>query len=169
VLVAEQAATITRLEAEVVELRAEVAELKRRLGQNSRNSSRPPSLDGLAKPPAKSLRRPSGRRPGGQPGHSGVSLEKVAAADEIVDHVPAVCAGCQAELAAGGGVGHLVRQVFDLPQIRLRSIEHRAHTRRCRCGHETTAPFPAAVAAPTQYGPRVRALGIYLVSYQHLP
>ena len=48
-------------------------------------------------------------------------------ADEIVDHVPAVCAGCQADLAAGEDVGHLVRQVFDLPQIRLRSIEHRVH------------------------------------------
>jgi transposase len=93
----------------------------------------------------------------------------VAVADEIVEHVPAVCAGCQADLAAGEDVGQLVRQVFDLPQLRLRSIEHRAHTRRCACGRETTAPFPAAVAAPTQYGPRVRALGIYLVSYQHLP
>lgn len=89
--------------------------------------------------------------------------------DEIVDHVPAVCAGCQAELAAGDDVGHLVRQVFDLPEMWLRSIEHRAHTRRCACGHETTAPFPAAVVAPTQYGPRVRAFGVYLVSYQHLP
>ena len=51
----------------------------------------------------------------------------------------------------------------------LRSSEHRAHTRRCACGHETTATFPDAVSAPTQYGPRVRALGLYLVSYQHLP
>jgi len=90
-------------------------------------------------------------------------------ADEIVDHVPAVCAGCQADLAAAEDVGSLVRQVFDLPQIRLRSIEHRAHRRRCACGRQTTASFPAAVDAPTQYGPRVRALGIYLVSYQHLP
>jgi transposase len=161
-LVVEQAAVIESL-------RGEVAELKRRLAQNSRNSSRPPSSDGLGKPPVRSLRRPSGRKPGGQPGHPGGHLEMVAVADEIVEHVPAVCAGCQADLSAGDDVGQLVRQVFDLPEIRLRSIEHRAHTRRCACGRETTAPFPAAVAAPTQYGPRVRALGIYLVSYQHLP
>jgi transposase len=153
----------------IEELRAEVVDLKRRLAQNSRNSSRPPSSDGLSKPPPKSLRRPSGRRPGGQQGHQGGYLAKVAVADEIVDHVPSVCAGCQGDLSDGQDVGHLARQVFDLPEIRLRSSEHRAHTRRCGCGHETTAAFPDAVSAPTQYGPRVRALGLYLVSYQHLP
>lgn len=89
--------------------------------------------------------------------------------DEIVDHVPLVCAACHAGLSGGEDVGHLARQVFDLPQIVLRSSEHRAHTRRCACGHETTAAFPAMVTAPTQYGPRVRALGLYLVCYQHLP
>ncbi len=89
--------------------------------------------------------------------------------DEIVDHVPSVCAGCERDLSAGEDVGHFARQVLDLPEIRLRCSEHRVHTRRCGCGHETTAVFPAAVSAPVQYGPRVCALGLYLVSYQHLP
>jgi transposase len=168
-LVAEQAATIGRLEVEVVELRAEVAELRRRLAQNSRNSSRPPSSDGLSKPPPKSLRRPSGREPGGQPGHRGEHLARVEVPDEVVEHVPSVCAGCHGDLRDAVEVGSVSRQVFDLPEIRLRVCEHRARRLRCRCGRDTTAEFPAAVGAPTQYGPRIRALGIYLVSYQHLP
>ena len=168
-LVVEQAALIEELRVRVVELDAEVAELKRRLAQNSRNSSRPPSSDGLSKPPPKSLRRPSGRKPGGQEGHPGGRLEAVAVADEVIDHVPRLCECCHGDLSDGGNVGHLARQVFDLPEIRLRSSEHRAHTRRCGCGHVTTAGFPDGVSAPTQYGPRVRALGLYLVAYQHLP
>jgi transposase len=168
-LVVEQAAVIEGLRFEVAGLKEQVADLERRLSRNSRNSSRPPSSDGLSKPPLKSLRRPSGRKPGGQRGHRGGRLEKVAVPDEIVDHVPSVCERCHGDLSDGHDVGYLARQVFDLPEIRLRSREHRAHTRRCGCGHETTAAFPAAVSAPTQYGPRVRALGLYLVSYQHLP
>lgn len=150
-------------------LEADTAELKRRLAQNSRNSSRPPSSDGLAKPAPRSLRRPSGRRPGGQPGHDGGHLAQVTVPDEIVDHVPGVCGGCHGVLREGVDVGHRARQVFDLPEIGLSAVEHRAWTRRCGCGHETMAAFPSAVTAPTQYGPRVRALGLCLVAHQHLP
>ena len=166
----EQAEGIEALRAEVAGLKAQVADLERRLAQNSRNSSRPPSSDGLAKPPApKSLRRPSGRKPGGQPGHEGGHLAQVAVPDDVVNHRPSVCAGCHGDLRDGEGLGHLSRQVFDLPEIRLRVCEHRAHRRRCACGHETIGVFPASVAAATQYGPRVRALGMYLLAYQHLP
>jgi transposase len=169
VLVVEQAATIRRLEERVVALEAETTELKRRLAQNSRNSSRPPSSDGLAKPAPKSLRRPSGRKPGGQPGHGGGHLAQVAAPDDVVDHFPGVCGGCHGDLRGGVDVGHRARQVFDLPEIRLSVVEHRAWTQRCACGHETSAAFPGAIAAAAQYGPGVRALGLYLVAHQHLP
>ena len=132
-LVVEQAAVIEELRGRVMVLDAEVSELKRRLAENSRNSSRPPSSDGLSKPPPKSLRRPSGRKRGGQEGHRGGHLEAVAVPDEVIDHVPRVCEGCHGDLCVGQEVGHLARQVFDLPEIRLRSSEHRAHTRRCGC------------------------------------
>jgi transposase len=169
-LVAEQAATIERLEQRIVGLEAEVADLKRRLAQNSRNSSRPPSSDGLSKPPVKkSLRRPSGRKPGGQPGHGGGYLAQVADPDEIVTHVPGRCGGCGADLADARVEGSERRQVFDLPEVRLQVVEHVAERRRCACGCRTIAGFPAGVSAPTQYGPRVRALAIYLIARQHLP
>jgi transposase len=81
-LIAQQAERIAELEALVVELRAQ-------LGQNSRNSSKPPSSDGYAKPEAnknRSLRRRSGRKPGGQPGHQGHHLERREDPDRAVVH-----------------------------------------------------------------------------------
>jgi Family of unknown function (DUF6444) len=56
---------IAELEAENAVLRARVAELEAQLRGNSRNSSKPPSSDGLGKPAPKSLRGKSGRRSGG--------------------------------------------------------------------------------------------------------
>lgn len=169
-LVLAQAEVIVELRAEVVELRAEVAELRGRLGLNSRNSSKPPSSDGYAKPPAtKSLRRPSGRKPGGQPGHGGSHLERVERPDRVALHRPERCAGCGGDLAGGGLVGEEARQVFDLAPVRLEVHEHRVQRWRCPCGHVTGAGFPYGVQAPAQYGPRLRALVIYLIVFQHLP
>lgn len=169
-LVVEQAETIERLNARIVVLEAEVDDLKRRLAQNSRNSSRPPSSDGLAKPPApRSLRRRSGRKPGGQPGHDGGHLEMVADPDEVLEHAVTGCDRCGRDLAGRPVESVERRQVFDLPEIVLTVTEHRAQRCRCACGHLSTASFPAGVSAPAQYGPRVRALGLYLTCGQHLP
>lgn len=59
--------------------------------------------------------------------------------------------------------------MFDLPEIRLQVVEHVVEHRRCGCGQLTAADSPAGVAAPTQYGPGVRALALYLIARQHLP
>jgi transposase len=156
--------------AQIATLMARVAELERRLGLNSRNSSKPPSSDGLAKPPPKSLRSTSGRRPGKQPGAPGSTLRQVQDPDEIVEHRPDRCRGCAAGLddAVGAGVG--VRQVFDVPPGRLRVVEHRLRWCRCRgCGVVTTASAPDGVNAPVQYGPQIAAVVVYLIVRQHLP
>ena len=60
--------------------------------------------------------------------------------------------------------------MFDLPELpALECVAHWIQKRRCECGHLTSSRFPKEATAPTCYGPRIRALGVYLVSYQHLP
>lgn len=162
-----------RLEAQaglVGVLQARVAELERRLGLNSRNSSRPPSSDGLAKPPPRSLRQRSGRRAGKQPGAQGSALSLVDDPDEVVEHRPRRCGGCGAGLDAAVVVSVGRRQVFDLPAVRLRVFEHRLAACRCDgCGAVTAATPPVGVEAPVQYGPGVAAVGVYLTVGHHVP
>ena len=154
---------------EVETLRQRVTELEAQLAKNSSNSGKPPSSDGLARPKPKSRRRRTGRRSGGQPGHPGRTLKRVAEPDHLVEHEPGVCRGCGAELVGTALVGIEARQVFDLPAVGVEVTEHRASTRRCPCGTCTKASFPDAVTHPTQYGPRVRSTVVYLAQYQLVP
>jgi transposase len=159
---------IGQLQAELVAARAEIAELRRQLGQDSRNSSKPPSSDGLAKPAPRSQRRRSGRKPGGQGGHPGSRLEQVAVPDEVIRHEPGPCRGCGGDLGRADEVGALARQVFDLPPITVRVVEHQLIERRCGCGSTTRAAGPETVTAPVQYGPRITAVMVYLYVGQFL-
>jgi transposase len=176
-LVAAQERTIAQLQARIAEQDARlaeqdarIAELERRLAASSRNSSRPPSSDGLDKPAPKSLRGRSGRTPGGQPGREGRTLRQVAVPDEVVLHEPSACAGCGSTLPADGPPARVIRrQVFDIPQITVRVVEHRLLCRRCSCGTVTRAAGPAGVSAPVQYGPHAAAIAVYLCLGQHLP
>jgi transposase len=160
---------VVRQAERIDQLEAEVAELKRQLGQNSRNSSKPPSSDSpFAKPVPKSLRRKSGKKPGGQPGHPGSTLALIAHPDERLRHEPGPCRGCGAGLADAPEVGVERRQVFDLPPISVRVVEHQLITRRCLCGTTTCGIAPEGVVAPVQYGPRITAIILYLYVGQFL-
>ena len=150
-------------------LQAENAVLRVRLGQSPRNSSKPPSSEGYEKPAPKSRRTKTDRPSGGQPGHKGHTLKRVTTPNEVLIHEPAVCGGCGESLAGAPVVSTESRQVFDLPPIKVWVTEHRVHHLRCACGCVTMADAPAGVGAPVQYGPRVRALGVYLLNVQHLP
>src|SRR4051794_41723957 len=123
---AAQDARLAVQDARIVEQDAEIAELKRQLAASSRNSSKPPSADGLDKPAPKSLRGRFGRKPGGQPGHRGRTLRQVERPDEGVVHEPGGCAGCGAGLVAdarpGGGIR---RQVVDIPEVTGRGVDDR--------------------------------------------
>ena len=166
-MVAERDAVIAELGVQVTELSRRVAELEARLGADSSNSSQPPSSEGLRKKPATPRRR--GGRRGKQPGDPGRHLAQVAEPDEIIDHAPQRCHGCDASLGDADVVGVARRQVFDIPPLRLSVTEHRAQRRRCGCGRVTTAGFPDEATAPACYGPGVRAVICYLAVYQHLP
>jgi transposase len=150
-------------------LQAQIVELTARLGQNSQNSSRPPASDSpFVKPAPKSLRRKSGRKPGGQPGHPGSTLALVANPNERLRHEPGPCSGCGAELAGAPEVGVERRQVFDLPPMTVRVTEHQLIARRCCCGATTCGAAPEGVTAPVQYGPRITAIILYLYVGQFL-
>ena len=126
-------------------LRAENAELRRRLDQDSSTSSKPPSSDGLRKKPRipGSLRGRSGKASGGQPGHKGDTLRRVATPDRIVQHEAATCRHCHAALAASMQTGVEARQVFDLPERLIEVTEHQALIYVCpHCRGATRAAFP---------------------------
>src|SRR3954452_13754248 len=166
----ELAALVVALQARIVEQDAEIAELRRQLAASSRNSSQPPSSDGLGKPAPKSLRGRSGRKPGGQPGREGRTLRQVEKPNEVVVHEPGVCAGCGGTLPADGRPARVIRrEVFDIPTITVRVVEHRLVSRRCVCAVLPCAAGPVGVTAPVQYGPHAAAIAIYLVLGQHLP
>jgi hypothetical protein len=128
---------IAELRARVAAVKAENADFKRRLGMTSANSSKPPSSDSpFTKPSPKSLRRTSGRKPGGQPGHPGFDGGAVGAGgdpNERQRHEPGPCTGCGASLVDAPEVGMERRQVFDLPPMTVRVTEHQLIARRSAC------------------------------------
>jgi transposase len=169
------AALVASLRTELAQTRAElaraqerVAELEARLKQTPRNSSKPPSSEGLAKPAPRSLRKKTGRRPGGQQGHKGQTLMQVARPDQEVRHEPCWCGWCGAGLAGRPVTSVERRQVFDLPAARAEVTEHQLIERECACGHRTKAAAPAGAQTPVCYGPRIAAVLIYLYIGQFL-
>ena len=140
------------------QLQAEVRRLRDLAAQNSRNSSRPPSTDGPEQPKPKSLRPNSGRKSGGQPGHPGRTLAFSQNPKHTEIHLLGKCA-CGEDLAGVSPAGYERRQVFDLPPLELACTEQQAEIKKCPgCRQTRTAPFPAGVTAPVQYGSNFRAL-----------
>jgi transposase len=169
-IIAQMQARLAEQDSRLAEQDARIAELEWQLAASSRNSSQSPSSDGLGNPAPKSLRGRSGRKPGGQPGREGRTLRQVERPDEVVVHEPGACAGCGSTLTAEGPPARIVRrQVFDIPQITVRVIEHRLLARGCACGTVTAAAGPAGVTAPVSYGPHAAAIAVYLYLGQHLP
>jgi transposase len=162
---------VQSLHATVEALSARVQELERRLSKDSHNSHKPPSSDEPThrRRRRKSLRQPSGKKPGGQPGHPGSTRLQVKNPDEVQLHTPQSCTHCGDDLHEVEPCATQRRQVFDLPSLPLHVTEHQAQSKHCPgCGETTQAAFPSGVSEPVQYGPGVLGLCVYLQSYQLL-
>jgi len=159
-------------DAQIAKLEHLVKKLEGTIAQNSTNSSKPPSSDGLQKKPTipGSQRRSSGKKPGGQPGHKGTTLSQVKKPDKVVLHSATRCP-CGHDLSDQKPDKVETSHVFDLPPAKIEVTEHQFETKLCPCCHkEVTAPLPAGLSGvPAEYGPGIKALATYLVNRHLLP
>ena len=171
-LLREQVKQIPVLLQTITELQDQVKALQDRLAKDSHNSSLPPSSDRFVRhKKTKSLRKKSDKPVGGQPGHAGQTLELSATPDQVIALAPVnECQHCHANLSET--LAHAVerRQVIDVPRPRPEIIEYQAQWKCCEhCHGYTSAAFPPTVPASVQYGPRLRAIAVYLQVQQLLP
>jgi len=164
----------TLLKKENRQLRKENTFLKDRLSsfenpKNSRNSSIPPSKDENRPKPNQSLRRASGKKPGGQTGRKGKTLEMVESPDEVMDLEPDYCNGCGKSLESISPSDARARQVVDIPVPKAIFTEYRTYAKICTCGQKTRANFPEGVSSPVGYGPRTEGLIGYFHARQYIP
>ena len=155
--------TINTLNATISGLNATIIDLKAQLGMNSTNSSKPPSSDGLKKHKTKSLRKPSGKKPGGQEKHVGNGLKLNRAPDKTEIHTPAACATCKnSSNCTAKTVKKATRTVIDIVATPL-ITEHTTVGLICpQTGKLQEGRFPEGVTGSIQYGTELKALAISL-------
>ena len=173
-LVVQQAKIIEQLQNRIISLEVEVKSLREQLAKDSHNSSKPPSSDGFKKPDqTKSQREPSGKKPGGQPGHEGSTLMQRENPDHTIILMPHECHHCGDALNIRTTVTKLVdrRQVLDLKETGgLICVEYQSWSGECDgCGENSRGQYPKWVTRPIQYGTVIQAICIYLNDHMLLP
>ena len=146
----------------VVKLQNRIVELENRLNKNSNNSHKPPSTDGFRKK-IQNNRTQSGKKPGGQLGHKGTTLEMTSTPDEIIFHAVGGTCSCGRCLERQPTVDIQRSQVIDLPEKLVYIIEHRIEVKQCKCGMFYYGEEPSIT--PVKYGAKIKALAVYLNTY----
>ena len=167
-LVVQLALKIEQLEQQLKELQISNEQLEEKANRNSKNSHSPPASDSPKVENTKK-KKPTGKKRGGQPGHTGHSrpLYPVEECESVTDHYPETCACCGEELK-GIDPNPYRHQVVEIPPIQLHIEEHRLHQLTCiHCGEKTRAVLPEEVE---ECGYRERVVAIVSVlsgMYRH--
>ena len=160
-------AQVAALSANIESLNQTIRELQEQVNKNSKNSSKPPSSDGLKKPPVnkdRSLRGKSGKKQGAQNGHNGVNLSVIADPDDVEHYMHSDCANCpyhdsclekacvketRHELDAVVTINVTAHELILVPNCPLH-------------GGDKQGSFPADIKATVQYGKNLQALVVAL-------
>jgi transposase len=156
-LVERQSAIIAEKDAVIERLQARVAELERKQG----GSGSPPASPSSAARP-----EPSGRKPGGQPGHKGHRRELLQPTS-TTECMPETCRGCGAALPEEPDANPLRHQVIDMPPVKPTVGEFRLHRIACKCGIVTCGQLPAGTPVGMM-GPGLLALVGLLIASCHV-
>lgn len=161
-----------RKDATIAQLKAQQRQVKTRTQPNASNSSVPPSANPVDAPKPV-VKKPTGRSPGGQPGHPGHTRERLPAkrVNHVVPFVPTTCDHCAAPLSVQPGPDDpesTWHQVAELPEIIATITEYQGHARICACcGRVTRAKIPDAIREHA-FGPRLAAVLAYLSGCPHV-
>ena len=167
-IIQKQSEIIAEMSSKVEEMTMKVAELEERLKQNSNNSSKPPSSDGLGKPPTRSQREKTGRRPGGQKGHKGHGLKIEREPDEVVKVEPLNCRKCGMNLLGAERLHVDTRYVYDV-EIKVKLTKYEIKQAECfDCGSMTVGEVPVECKGTVNYGNMTRALCVVLTNYANV-
>ena len=156
----------------------EITKLKNRLSKyetpdkNSDNSSTPPSKERMKDEivrRTKTLRKPSGKKPGGQAGHKGCKLSCIDTPDEIVDDIPNYCTNCSESLVDAERILDYVTQVVSIPELKPVVKEIRHYVMVCKNCGERIRTTPRRRSNDVVYDASVKSLVVYLSVVQFLP
>ncbi len=156
----------------------EITELKDRLSKyenpdkSSSNSSTPPSKERMSDEilrRTKTLRRSTGKKPGGQAGHKGHKLSCIDTPDEVVDDIPNYCTNCGESLAEAERILDYVTQVVSIPELKpvVKKIRH--YVMICKNCGERIRTAPRQRSNDVVYDASVKSLVVYLSVVQFLP